>query len=138
MDRFHIDILTAHFVRHPNWFDVIVASNLFGDILRVLGPACTGTIGIAPSANLNPERTFPSLFEGASWLCADIYGKGIANPIGHLLGLARRRWSTSVTRTRRRQSCARIPSLAPAEGPTTPTWAAAYDGRGLQAAASAL
>jgi hypothetical protein len=62
-DKFHIDILTAHFVQHPDWFDVVVASNLFGDILSDLGPACTGTIGIAPSANINPERTFPSLFE---------------------------------------------------------------------------
>src|SRR5690606_619046 len=62
-DKYHIDILCAHFVQHPDWFDVVVASNLFGDILSDLGPACTGTIGIAPSANLNPERKFPSLFE---------------------------------------------------------------------------
>ena len=62
-DQFHIDILTAHFVMHPDWFDVVVGSNLFGDILSDLGPACTGTIGIAPSANMNPERAFPSLFE---------------------------------------------------------------------------
>ena len=84
VDRFHIDILTAHFVRHPDWFDVIVASNLFGDILSDLGPACTGTIGIAPSANLNPERTFPSLFEAVHGSAPDIYGKGIANPIGQI------------------------------------------------------
>ncbi len=63
VDRYHVDILTAHFVRNPHWFDVVVASNLFGDILSDLGPACTGTIGIAPSANLNPTRRFPSLFE---------------------------------------------------------------------------
>jgi tartrate dehydrogenase/decarboxylase / D-malate dehydrogenase len=62
-NQFHIDILTAHFVQHPDWFDVVVGSNLFGDILSDLGPACTGTIGIAPSANLNPERVFPSMFE---------------------------------------------------------------------------
>src|SRR5690606_36885174 len=63
VDKYHIDILTAHLVRNPHWFDVVVASNLFGDILSDLGPACTGTIGIAPSANINPERRFPSLFE---------------------------------------------------------------------------
>ncbi len=62
VDKYHIDILTAHFVRNPHWFDVVVASNLFGDILSDLGPACTGTIAIAPSANINPERRFPSLF----------------------------------------------------------------------------
>jgi tartrate dehydrogenase/decarboxylase / D-malate dehydrogenase len=81
-DKFHIDILTAHFVAHPDWFDVVVGSNLFGDILSDLGPACTGTIGIAPSANLNPERVFPSLFEPVHGSAPDIYGKGIANPIG--------------------------------------------------------
>ena len=83
-DKFHIDILTAHFVRNPNWFDVVVASNLFGDILSDLGPACTGTIGIAPSANLNPERNFPSLFEPVHGSAPDICGKGIANPIGQI------------------------------------------------------
>jgi len=84
VDKFHIDILTAHFVRHPDWFDVVVASNLFGDILSDLGPACTGTIGIAPSANLNPERIWPSLFEAVHGSAPDIYGKGIANPIGQI------------------------------------------------------
>ena len=84
VDKFHIDILTAHFVRHPDWFDVIVASNLFGDILSDLGPACTGTIGIAPSANLNPDRTAPSLFEAVHGSAPDIYGQGIANPIGQI------------------------------------------------------
>ena len=84
LDKFHIDILTAHFVRNPHWFDVVVASNLFGDILSDLGPACTGTIGIAPSANINPEGKFPSLFEPVHGSAPDIYGKGIANPIGQI------------------------------------------------------
>ncbi len=82
--KFHIDILTAHFVRNPHWFDVVVASNLFGDILSDLGPACTGTIAIAPSANINPERDFPSLFEPVHGSAPDIVGKGIANPIGQI------------------------------------------------------
>jgi len=84
VDKYHIDILTAHFVQHPDWFDVVAASNLFGDILSDLGPACTGTIGIAPSANLNPERRFPSLFEPVHGSAPDIFGKGIANPIGQI------------------------------------------------------
>ncbi len=84
LDKFHIDILTAHFVQRPDFFDVVVASNLFGDILSDLGPACTGTIGIAPSANLNPERNFPSLFEPVHGSAPDIAGKGIANPIGQI------------------------------------------------------
>ena len=83
-DKFHIDILTAHFVRNPHWFDVVVASNLFGDILSDLGPACTGTVAIAPSANINPERKFPSLFEPVHGSAPDIFGKGIANPIGQI------------------------------------------------------
>jgi tartrate dehydrogenase/decarboxylase/D-malate dehydrogenase len=83
-DKFHIDILTAHFVQHPDWFDVVVASNLFGDILSDLGPACTGTIGIAPSANLNPDRKFPSLFEPVHGSAPDIAGKGLANPIAQI------------------------------------------------------
>ena len=82
VDRFHIDILTAHFVQRPQHFDVVVASNLFGDILSDLGPACTGTIGIAPSANLNPTRQWPSLFEPVHGSAPDIAGKGLANPIG--------------------------------------------------------
>lgn len=81
MDKQHIDILAARFVLQPQRFDVVVASNLFGDILSDLGPACAGTIGIAPSANLNPERNFPSLFEPVHGSAPDIYGKGIANPI---------------------------------------------------------
>ncbi len=83
-DKFHIDILTAHFVRNPHWFDVVVGSNLFGDILSDLGPAVTGTIGIAPSANINPERKFPSMFEPVHGSAPDIAGKGIANPIGQI------------------------------------------------------
>ncbi|HJV94197.1 MAG TPA: tartrate dehydrogenase [Azonexus sp.] len=81
-DKYHIDILTARFVLNPERFDVVVASNLFGDILSDLGPACTGTIAIAPSANLNPERTFPSLFEPVHGSAPDIFGRNIANPIG--------------------------------------------------------
>jgi tartrate dehydrogenase/decarboxylase / D-malate dehydrogenase len=84
VDKFHIDILTAHFVLRPNFFDVVVASNLFGDILSDLGPACTGTIGIAPSANINPEGKFPSLFEPVHGSAPDIAGKGLANPIGQI------------------------------------------------------
>ena len=79
--QFHIDILTAHFVLHPDWFDVVVASNLFGDILSDLGPAVAGSIGIAPSANINPERRFPSMFEPVHGSAPDIAGKGIANPV---------------------------------------------------------
>ncbi|XHS77067.1 tartrate dehydrogenase [Burkholderiaceae bacterium UC74_6] len=81
MDKQHIDILTARFVLQPQRFDVVVASNLFGDILSDLGPACTGTIGLAPSANLNPDRRFPSLFEPVHGSAPDIYGRNIANPV---------------------------------------------------------
>ncbi|GIK49453.1 MAG: tartrate dehydrogenase [Hyphomonadaceae bacterium] len=88
-DKYHIDILTAHFVQHPDWFDVVVASNLFGDILSDLGPACTGTIGIAPAGNINPERRFPSLFEPVHGSAPDIAGQGVANPIGQI-------WSASL------------------------------------------
>jgi tartrate dehydrogenase/decarboxylase/D-malate dehydrogenase len=84
VDQYHIDILTAHFVRHPDWFDVVVGSNLFGDILSDLGPAVVGSIGIAPSANLNPDRQFPSMFEPVHGSAPDIAGKGIANPIGQI------------------------------------------------------
>ena len=83
-DQYHIDILTAHFVRHPDWFDVVVGSNLFGDILSDLGPAVAGSIGMAPSANLNPEREYPSMFEPVHGSAPDITGKGIANPIGQI------------------------------------------------------
>jgi tartrate dehydrogenase/decarboxylase/D-malate dehydrogenase len=88
VDRFHIDILTAHFVQRPQAFDVVVASNLFGDILSDLGPACTGTIGIAPSANINPTREWPSLFEPVHGSAPDIAGRGIANPIGQIWSAA--------------------------------------------------
>jgi len=83
-DKFHIDILTAHFVRNPDWFDVVVGSNLFGDILSDLGPAVTGTIGIAPGANINPEKDHPSMFEPLHGSAPDIAGQGIANPIGQI------------------------------------------------------
>jgi len=83
-DQFHIDILTAHFVQHPDWFDVVVGSNLFGDILSDLGPAIAGSIGIAASANLNPAKEFPSMFEPVHGSAPDIAGQGIANPIGTL------------------------------------------------------
>jgi tartrate dehydrogenase/decarboxylase / D-malate dehydrogenase len=89
VDQFHIDILAANFVRRPQHFDVVVGSNLFGDILSDLGPACAGTIGIAASANLNPDRTAPSLFEPVHGSAPDIAGRGIANPIGQI-------WSASL------------------------------------------
>ena len=83
-DEYHIDILTAHFVLHPDWFDVVVGSNLFGDILSDLGPAVAGSIGIAPSANINPEGDYPSMFEPVHGSAPDIAGKKIANPIGQI------------------------------------------------------
>src|SRR5271169_4869627 len=88
VDQFHIDILAANFVRRPQHFDLVVGSNLFGDILSDLGPACAGTIGIAPSANLNPDRTAPSLFEPVHGSAPDIAGRGIANPIGQIWSAA--------------------------------------------------
>jgi tartrate dehydrogenase/decarboxylase/D-malate dehydrogenase len=84
-DQYHIDILTAHFVHHPEWFDVVVGSNLFGDILSDLSAAVVGSIGLAPSANLNPEREFPSMFEPVHGSAPDIAGKGSANPIAQIL-----------------------------------------------------
>jgi tartrate dehydrogenase/decarboxylase/D-malate dehydrogenase len=87
-DKYHIDILTAQFVMNPQRFDVVVASNLFGDILSDLGPACTGTIGIAPSGNINPDGTHPSLFEPVHGSAPDIAGKGIANPVGQIWSAA--------------------------------------------------
>ncbi len=84
VDQYHIDILAANFVLHPDWFDVVVGSNLFGDILSDLGPAIAGTIGIAPSANINPEGDYPSMFEPVHGSAPDIAGKGIANPIGQI------------------------------------------------------
>ncbi|MFT4195981.1 tartrate dehydrogenase [Ottowia sp.] len=88
VEKHHIDILAARFVLQPQRFDVVVASNLFGDILSDLGPACTGTIGLAPSANLNPERTFPSLFEPVHGSAPDIYGRNIANPVAMIWSAA--------------------------------------------------
>ena len=87
-DKFHIDALAAQFVLHPDRFDVVVASNLFGDILSDLGPACTGTLGIAPSANINPERRYPSLFEPVHGSAPDIAGHGTANPLATILSAA--------------------------------------------------
>jgi tartrate dehydrogenase/decarboxylase/D-malate dehydrogenase len=83
-DQYHIDILCAHFVQHPDWFDVVVGSNLFGDILSDLGPAVAGSIGIAPSANINPERLHPSMFEPVHGSAPDIAGRRICNPIGQV------------------------------------------------------
>mgnify|MGYP001064756065 CR=1 FL=1 len=88
VEQFHIDILTAHFVLHPDWFDVVVGSNLFGDILSDLGPAVAGSIGIAPSANINPEGRFPSMFEPVHGSAPDIAGQGIANPIAAVWTMA--------------------------------------------------
>ena len=83
-DQFHIDILSAHFVQHPDWFDVVVGSNLFGDILSDLGAAVVGGMGLAPAANINPERTHPSMFEPVHGSAPDIAGRGIANPIAQV------------------------------------------------------
>ncbi|WP_028966227.1 tartrate dehydrogenase [Sphingomonas phyllosphaerae] len=88
-DKYHIDILCAQFVMNPDRFDTVVASNLFGDILSDLGPACTGTIGIAPCGNINPDRSVPSLFEPVHGSAPDIAGQGIANPVGQI-------WSTAM------------------------------------------
>ena len=88
LDKQHIDILTARFVLQPGRFDVVAATNLFGDILSDLGPATTGTIGLAPSANLNPERQFPSLFEPVHGSAPDIYGQNIANPVAMIWSAA--------------------------------------------------
>src|SRR5271154_2138702 len=119
-DKFHIDILTAHFVLNPDRFDVVVASNLFGDILSDLGPACAGTIGIAPSGNINPERRFPSLFEPVHGSAPDIVGKGIANPIGQI-------WSAAMMLTHLGETAAAAAVegaisrvLADKTGPRTP------------------
>src|SRR5438045_1987642 len=83
-DQYHIDILSAHFVANPNRFDVVVASNLFGDILSDLGAAVVGSMGLAPSANLNPEKEYPSMFEPVHGSAPDIAGKGIANPVAQI------------------------------------------------------
>jgi tartrate dehydrogenase/decarboxylase/D-malate dehydrogenase len=117
-DQFHIDILTAQFVRNPQWFDVVVGSNLFGDILSDLAPACAGTIAIAPSANLNPERVHPSMFEPVHGSAPDIAGQGIADPIGQV-------WAGSMMLEHLGQPEAaaaimRAIERVVAEGPTTP------------------
>lgn len=117
-DKYHIDILAAQFVMHPDWFDVVVGSNLFGDILSDLGPACTGTIGIAPSANLNPEGDYPSLFEPVHGSAPDIAGKGIANPIGQI-------WSGAMMldhlgHTKAADAIVAAMETVLAEGPRTP------------------
>jgi len=117
-DQFHIDILTAQFVRNPQWFDVVVGSNLFGDILSDLAPACAGTIAIAPSANLNPERIFPSMFEPVHASAPDIAGQGIANPVGQI-------WAGSMMLDHLGQPLAaasvmRAIERVLAEGPRTP------------------
>lgn len=116
--QFHIDILTAHFVLHPDWFDVVVGSNLFGDILSDLGPAVAGTIGIAPSANLNPRQEWPSMFEPVHGSAPDIAGRGIANPIGQI-------WSGAMMLDHLGQSAAatavvRAIEAVVADGPRTP------------------
>ena len=106
-DQYHIDILTAHFVQNPDRFDVVVGSNLFGDILSDLGPACTGTIGIAPSANLNPERDYPSMFEPVHGSAPDIAGQNIANPIGQIWSGCHDAGASRATRRPPRRWCAR-------------------------------
>ena len=116
--QFHIDILAAHFVLHPDWFDVVGGSNLFGDILSDLGPAVAGTIGIAPSANLNPGREGPSMFEPVHGSAPDIAGRGIANPIGQI-------WSGAMMLDHLGQSAAaaavvRAIEAVVADGPRTP------------------
>jgi tartrate dehydrogenase/decarboxylase/D-malate dehydrogenase len=83
-DQFHIDILSAHFVQHPDWFDVVVGSNLFGDILSDLGAAVVGGMGLAPAANINPEKQYPSMFEPVHGSAPDIAGQNIANPIAQI------------------------------------------------------
>ncbi|WP_286282474.1 tartrate dehydrogenase [Polynucleobacter sp. HIN8] len=121
-DKYHIDILTAQFVMNPDRFDVVVASNLFGDILSDLGPACTGTIAVAPSASINPEGKFPSLFEPVHGSAPDIYGKNIANPIGQI-------WSGALmldhlgypeAGTRVFEAIESVLSAGPAHAPLTP------------------
>ncbi|MSO69857.1 MAG: tartrate dehydrogenase [Alphaproteobacteria bacterium] len=83
-DQYHIDILSAHFVQHPDWFDVVVGSNLFGDILSDLGAAVVGGMGLAPAANINPEKNYPSMFEPVHGSAPDIAGKMFANPIAQI------------------------------------------------------
>ena len=133
--QYHIDILTAHFVLHPDWFDVVVGSNLFGDILSDLGPAVAGTIGIAPSANLNPARHWPSMFEPVHGSAPDIAGRGIANPIGQI-------WSGAMMLEHLGQQAAgeavvRAIETVVAEGPRTPDMGGTATTRDLGAAVAA-
>jgi len=140
-DKYHIDILAARFVLSPERFDVVVASNLFGDILSDLGPACTGTIGIAPSANLNPQRTFPSLFEPVHGSAPDIAGKNIANPIAMI-------WSGAMMLDFLGNGDARYKAAHDAimqavetvlvQGPRTPDMGGAHDTTAVGTAVAAL
>ena len=133
--QFHIDILAAHFVLHPDWFDVVVGSNLFGDILSDLGPAVAGTIGIAPSANLNPRRDHPSMFEPVHGSAPDIAGRGIANPIGQI-------WSGAMMLEHLGQPAAaaavvRAVEAVVADGPRTPDLGGTATTRDIGAAVAA-
>ena len=136
VDKQHIDILSARFVREPTRFDVVVASNLFGDILSDLGPACTGTIGLAPSANLNPERTFPSLFEPVHGSAPDIFGRNIANPVAMI-------WSAALMldflgERAAHDAIVRAIEVVLAHGPRTPDLGGAASTQELGAAIRAL
>ena len=136
VDKQHIDILSARFVLEPTRFDVVVASNLFGDILSDLGPACTGTIGLAPSANLNPERTFPSLFEPVHGSAPDIFGRNIANPVAMI-------WSAALMldflgERAAHDAIVRAIEVVLAHGPRTPDLGGAASTQELGAAIRAL
>ena len=136
VDKQHIDILSARFVLQPTRFDVVVASNLFGDILSDLGPACTGTIGLAPSANLNPERVFPSLFEPVHGSAPDIYGQGIANPVAMI-------WSAALMldflgRRDAHDAVLRAIETVLAQGPRTPDLGGTASTTDMGAAIAAL
>jgi tartrate dehydrogenase/decarboxylase/D-malate dehydrogenase len=115
-DQYHIDILCAHFVQHPDWFDVVVGSNLFGDILSDLGPAVAGSIGIAPSANINPERKHPSMFEPVHGSAPDIAGRWICNPIGQI-------WSGAMMLEHLGEKAAADAIVAARAGRGRATWA---------------
>jgi tartrate dehydrogenase/decarboxylase/D-malate dehydrogenase len=136
LDKQHIDILSARFVLQPTRFDVVVASNLFGDILSDLGPACTGTIGLAPSANLNPERAFPSLFEPVHGSAPDIFGQNIANPVAMI-------WSAALMldflgERAAHDAIIRAIEVVLAQGPRTPDLGGNASTQQIGAAISAL
>ena len=136
VDKQHIDILSARFVLQPTRFDVVVASNLFGDILSDLGPACTGTIGLAPSANLNPERNFPSLFEPVHGSAPDIFGKNIANPVAMV-------WSAALMldflgERAAHDAIVRAIEVVLAQGPRTPDLGGSASTQDIGAALAAL